>query len=81
MTSWIGPRLPPPYPRKPPRDTTSAATGFGWVRLTVGGHSAILHKSVNYGTGVPSTDIYSFVLDDPFDNRTEAEVAADRSFC
>lgn len=56
-------------------------TGFGFVRLTVDGHSAILHKSVNYGTAVPSTDIYAFTLDDPFDGRTEAEVAADRSLC
>lgn len=56
-------------------------TGFGWVRLTAGGHSAVLHKSVNYGTMVPSTDIYTFLFDDPFDGRTEAEAAADRSFC
>ena len=56
-------------------------TGFGWVRLTADGHSAILHKSVNYGTAVQSTDIYAFVLDDPFDGRTEAQAAADRSFC
>lgn len=56
-------------------------TGFGWVRLTADGHSAVLHKSVNYGTAVASTDIYSFVLDDPFDGRTEAEVAGDRSLC
>ncbi len=56
-------------------------TGFGWVRLTADGHTAILHKSVNYGTAVESTDIYSFVLDDPFDGRTEAEAARDRTFC
>lgn len=56
-------------------------TGFGWVRLTADGHTAILHKSVNYGTAVQSTDIYSFVLDDPFDGRTEAEAARDRTFC
>lgn len=56
-------------------------TGFGWVRLAASGKSAVLHKSINYGTGVPSTDIYSFVLDDPFDGRSEAEIAADRSLC
>lgn len=56
-------------------------TGFGWVRLTDRGNSAVLHKSVNYGTAVASTDIYAFVLDDPFDGRSEAEVAADRSLC
>ncbi|MFN3514529.1 MAG: hypothetical protein ACK41C_15885 [Phenylobacterium sp.] len=56
-------------------------TGFGYVRLTYGGQSAILHKSVNYGSGVPSTDEYIFVLDDPFGGRTEAEVARDRSLC
>jgi hypothetical protein len=56
-------------------------TGFGWVRLTADGHTAILHKSVNYGTAVASTDIYAFMLDDPFDGRTEAQVAADRSLC
>jgi hypothetical protein len=56
-------------------------TGFGWVRLTADGHSAVLHKSVNYGTAVASTDIYAFLLDDPFDGRTEAQVAADRSLC
>src|SRR5690606_4261690 len=56
-------------------------TGFGWVRLAADGHSAVLHKSVNYGTAVQSTDIYTFVLDDPFDGRTEAQAAADRTFC
>lgn len=56
-------------------------TGFGWVRLTADGHSAILHKSLNYGTAVASTDIYAFTLDDPFDDRTEEQVAADRSLC
>ncbi len=56
-------------------------TGFGWVRLSADGHTAILHKSVNYGTAVASTDIYAFILDDPFDGRTEAQVAADRSLC
>ncbi len=56
-------------------------SGFGWVRLTADGHSAILHKSVNYGSAVPSTDIYSFTPDNPFDGKTEAQVAADRSLC
>lgn len=56
-------------------------TGFGYVGLARAGRSAILHKSVNYGTMVPSTDEYSFVIDNPFDGRSEAEVAADRSLC
>ncbi|QYU69529.1 hypothetical protein J4558_05140 [Leptolyngbya sp. 15MV] len=56
-------------------------TGFGWVRLTADGRSAVLHKSINYGTRVASTDIYTFNLADPFDGRTEAQVAADRSLC
>ena len=56
-------------------------TGFGYVGLARDGHSAILHKSVNYGTMVPSTDEYSFVIDNPFDGRSEAEITADRSWC
>jgi hypothetical protein len=56
-------------------------TGFGYVRLTDGDRSAILHKFLNFGTLVPSTDVYIFNLDDPLDGRTEAEVAADRSLC
>jgi hypothetical protein len=56
-------------------------TGFGYVRLTDGARTAILHKFLNYGTLVPSTDFYMFNLDDPLDGRTEAEVAADRSLC
>lgn len=56
-------------------------TGFGYVRLTGGGHSAILHKSVNYGSAVPSTDEYYFALRDPLGGKTEAQVAADRSLC
>jgi hypothetical protein len=57
-------------------------TGFGYVRLTdPAGQSAILHKSVNYGSAVASTDQYAFVLDNPFDGSTEAAIAADRSFC
>ena len=56
-------------------------TGFGYVRLAAEGYSEVLHKYLNYGTMVPSTDVYAFMLDDPFDSRTEAEVAADRSLC
>lgn len=56
-------------------------TGFGWVRLTAGNGSAVLHKAVNYGTGVASTDIYTFIPDNPFDGRSEADVARDRSLC
>jgi len=56
-------------------------TGFGYVRLTDGAHTAILHKFVNYGRLVPSTDVYMLNLDDPLDGRTEAQVAADRSLC
>lgn len=55
--------------------------GFGYVGLAREGRSAILYKFVNYGTMVPSTDEYSFVIDNPFDGRSEAEVAADRSLC
>ena len=56
-------------------------TGFGYVRLTGNGQSAILHKSVNYGSAVPSTDVYHFGLNDPFEGRTEAQVIADRTMC
>lgn len=56
-------------------------TGFGYVRLTDGDHTAILHKFLNYGTMVPSTDHYVFTLDDPFHGGSEAAVAADRSLC
>lgn len=56
-------------------------TGFGFVKLTAGGRSVILHKFVNFGTQVPSTDEYSFVFEDPLGGRSEAEVAADRSWC
>jgi|SRR5690606_18587686 hypothetical protein len=56
-------------------------TGFGFVKLTANGRSVILHKFVNFGTQVPSTDEYSFVFDDPLGGKSEAEVAADRSWC
>lgn len=56
-------------------------TGFGYVRLTKGGKSAVLHKFVNYGSRVPSTDVYAFMLDDPFQGSTELQVASDRSLC
>lgn len=56
-------------------------TGFGWVRLTADGHSAVLHKYLNYGSMVPATDVYVFALDAPFDGRSEADVASDRSMC
>lgn len=56
-------------------------TGFGWVRIFAGGRSAIMHKFINYGTMVPSTDVYSFAFDDPFDGKTETQVSQDRSFC
>ena len=56
-------------------------TGYGYVRIDYQGLSAIMHKFLNYGTAVPSTDHYNFMLVDPLDGKTEAEVAADRSFC
>ncbi|OYX63957.1 MAG: hypothetical protein B7Y88_12110 [Sphingomonadales bacterium 32-64-17] len=56
-------------------------TGFGYVRLTFEGQSAVMHKFMNYGTAVPSTDHYNFMLIDPMDGKTEAEVAADRTYC
>ncbi len=56
-------------------------TGFGFVRVTAGGQRAVMHKFVNYGSRVPSVDFYAFTFDDPFDGRTEAQVASDRSLC
>ena len=56
-------------------------TGFGFVRLTAGRHQAVMHKFVNYGSGVPSVDFYAFWLDDPFQGQSEAQVASDRSLC
>ncbi|WP_324742480.1 hypothetical protein U8326_03875 [Tsuneonella sp. CC-YZS046] len=56
-------------------------TGFGYVRLTSDRGSAVLHKSVNYGSAVPSTDEYEFSLRKPFGDQTEAQAASDRSLC
>lgn len=56
-------------------------TGFGYVRLTAGGRSIVMHKFLNYGTGVPSTDVYMITPDNSFDGSSEAAIVADRSTC